>query len=72
MNKTELSLLTGDTIDEIVHSFEQITHLQGDTSNSLEDALFFYHGNHPIGASLTQCNLYLFKNRNGAHGNVPP
>ena len=46
MNKTALSILTNDTIDDIVHSFEQITHLQGDTTNNREDALFFYHGNH--------------------------
>ena len=57
MNKTALSILTGDTIDDIVHSFEQITHLQGDTSSNKEDALFFYHGNHLSSTQLITNNI---------------
>ena len=54
----ELSeLIPNDTITEILYSFEQITHLQGDTNNSLEDALFFYHGNHLSSTQLITNNI---------------
>ncbi|NLJ82885.1 MAG: hypothetical protein GX330_07150 [Bacteroidales bacterium] len=43
--QNELTLLTGDTIENISCDFVQITHLQGD-SCKYENALYFYHGNH--------------------------
>jgi len=55
--KNELGiLLTGDTVDNIRYEFEPITHLQGDTTSSYEDALFFYHGNHLSSTQLITDN----------------
>jgi RHS repeat-associated protein len=43
--QNELGLVIYDTIPAIACSFEQITHLQGD-SCKFEDELYFYHGDH--------------------------
>jgi RHS repeat-associated protein len=43
--QNELGLVTYDTITSIDCSFEQITHLQGD-SCKFENELYFYHGDH--------------------------
>jgi len=41
-----LSCWINKTIDDIIYSFEPITHLIGEDPKSYEDGLYFYHGSH--------------------------
>jgi len=62
----ELGEVTNDTIDDIIYSFEPITHLIGEGSTTYEDGLYFYHGNHlsstqlitDLTGNITQAILY--------------